>query len=74
MKGGKRTGAGRKRNDPPTKAHCLSITEEQAKLLRRWGKGDMSAGLRWLIDMGLLLIIPPRPPGVPSPDSRPPRA
>lgn len=48
--GGKRKGAGRKRNDPPTSPRCVCLTDEQVKLLRMWGRGDVSAGLRWLID------------------------
>ena len=49
-RGGKRSGAGRRRNDPPTRKVSLSLTDEQVKLLRMWGRGDVSAGLRWLID------------------------
>jgi hypothetical protein len=54
--GGKRKGAGRKPNNPPTKKHCVSITDEQARLLRAWGKGDLSAGLRWLVDVAKLIV------------------
>lgn len=50
MRGGKREGAGRPRNNPPTRARCVYLTDEQVKLLRMWGRGDVSAGLRWLID------------------------
>lgn len=39
----------RKKHMPPLKKTHVSITEDQAKLLRAWGKGDLSAGLRWLI-------------------------
>ena len=53
----KRAKAGRKRNDPPTKPHCVCITDEQARLLRMWGRGDVSAGLRWLIDTAKKLIV-----------------
>jgi hypothetical protein len=49
MRGGRREGAGRKRHIPPLKKTCVTLTEEQTKLLRMWGKGDLSAGLRWLI-------------------------
>ena len=48
--GGKRAGAGRKPLHPPARPRYFNITDEQARLLRIWGKGDMSAGLRWLID------------------------
>ena len=52
MRGGKREGSGRKRNDPPTKGFHVYITEDEARLLREWGRGDLSAGLRWLIERG----------------------
>lgn len=55
-KGGKREGAGRKRHVPPLKKRYVGITEEQEKLLRMWGKGDVSAGLRWLINTAAPLI------------------
>lgn len=54
--GGSRTGAGRKRNNPPTKARCIHLTDEQVRLLRMWGHGDVSAGLRWLIDVAAPMI------------------
>lgn len=60
--GGKRVGAGRRRSNPPTKARCIRLTDEQCKLLRMWGKGDMSAGLRWLIDTVAPLIRRITPP------------
>lgn len=52
-------GRGRPKNDPPTKHHSLCITDEHCKLLRMWGRGDMSAGLRWLIDTAKMLIEHP---------------
>lgn len=55
-RGGRRAGAGRKKNDPPTKARCIHLTDEQVKLLRMWGRGDVSAGARWLIDTAKLLV------------------
>ena len=55
-RGGKRTGAGRKPNNPPFKSRHIRITDEQARLLRTWGKGDLSAGLRWLINESSKLI------------------
>ncbi len=58
-RGGKRAGAGRKRNDPPTDEHTFSVTKEQAKMLRMLGKGDMSLGLRWLIDAATPLLHRP---------------
>jgi hypothetical protein len=54
--GGSRTGAGRKRHVPPLKKRCVAMTDKQARLLRMWGKGDLSAGLRWLIDRAATMI------------------
>ena len=54
--GGKRAGAGRKRSNPPTKKRCVCLTDDQVKLLRMWGRGDVSAGLRWLIDAAKQLV------------------
>ena len=51
----------RPRNNPPTKRRCVNLTDEQCKLLRMWGKGDMSAGLRWLIDAAAHLIVRAEP-------------
>jgi hypothetical protein len=55
-RGGKREGAGRKRHVPPLKPHYVALTEDQAKLLRMWGRGDLSAGLRWLVEVAELLV------------------
>lgn len=52
----RRAGGGRKRNDPPTRAHHVTMTDAQATLLRKWGRGDLSAGLRWLVDAAELLV------------------
>ncbi len=57
--GGKRVGAGRKRLDPPVSEHRLNLTDEQVKLLRTWGRGDVSAGLRWLIDQAKHVVRKP---------------
>lgn len=54
--GGKRRGAGRPRHVPPLHTYCLCLTEDQVKLLRMWGRGDMSAGLRWLINGARTLV------------------
>ncbi len=70
-KGGRREGAGRKRHVPPLKEYHISLTEEQARLLRMWGRGDMSAGVRWLITAAKPLIChqseltPPQTPAPP---------
>lgn len=53
----KTPGSGRKKHVPPLKSRCVSLTDEQVRLLRIWGKGDMSAGLRWLIDAAALLVV-----------------
>lgn len=47
---------GRKRNNPPCKARCICLTDEQVKLLRMWGRGDVSAGLRWLIESAKSMV------------------
>ncbi len=60
--GGKREGAGRKRHIPPLKNKCVRLTEEQESMLRKWGRGDVSAGLRWLIDQAKHLVRKPDPP------------
>lgn len=52
---------GRKRHNPPTHRRCVCITDEQCKLLRMWGRGDTSAGLRWLIDVAKLLVYKATP-------------
>lgn len=66
---------GRKKLDPPVIRKCVNITEAQVKLLRMWGRGDVSAGLRWLIDAAAPLVVrvdvsastPRRLPLTPSP-------
>ena len=55
-KGGRTPGAGRKRHVPPLKEYHIGLTEEQAKLVRMWGRGDLSAGLRWVISTSALMI------------------
>ena len=47
---------GRKPSDPPLKRRCVNIGDAQLKLLRLWGRGDVSAGLRWLIEAAAPLI------------------
>ncbi len=56
-RGGTRKGAGRPPHDPPLKLHGFRLTDAQMKLLRMWGKGDASAGLRWLIEASKGLIV-----------------
>ncbi len=59
---------GRQKHNPPLKKRLLSITEEQAKLLRMWGRGDMSAGLRWLISQAAEVVYKPREDEAPVSD------
>ena len=37
-------GGGRKKHVPPLKKRLVTLTEDQAKLVRMWGRGDLSAG------------------------------
>lgn len=55
-RGGRRAGAGRPRNNPPTKMRSIYLTDEQVKLLRMWGRGDVSAGLRWLLAVAAPMV------------------
>lgn len=48
---------GRRKHIPPLKKRLVSMTDEQAALLRKWGRGDVSAGLRWLVDSASALIL-----------------
>ena len=52
-------GSGRKKHVPPLKKRLVSMTDEQAQLLRMWGKGDLSAGLRWLIEATAPMVHKP---------------
>ncbi len=47
----------RRKHVPPLKKRLVNLTEDQAKLLRKWGRGDISAGLRWLIDSAASLVL-----------------
>ena len=60
----------RPRANPPVKRRCVTLTDEQVKLLRMWGRGDVSAGLRWLVDTVAPLI---RRAGVSQPQQPPTR-
>lgn len=62
MEGDREKRANRRRNYPPTKARCVYLTDEQVKLLRMYGRGDVSAGLRWLIDAAAPMVVKPLPP------------
>lgn len=58
--GGKRAGAGRKKSDAKSintiTIYSVHITGKQAALLKKWGGGDLSAGLRWLVNTAQALI------------------
>ena len=49
--------AHRRKHIPPLKKRCVNLTDDQAALVRKWGRGDLSAGLRWLIDSAAALIL-----------------
>lgn len=57
MKRSKPLGSGRKKLVPAVKARCICLTDEQVRLLRMWGRGDVSAGLRWLIEAAAPMIF-----------------
>lgn len=59
-RGGRRAGAGRKPHPVPMLTYSAQLEPRQAKLLKKWGNGNMSAGLRWLIDAAAPLIRPTR--------------
>lgn len=54
-RGGKRPGAGAKRKH---ESYSVKITPRHAELLKKWGGGDLSAGLRWLVDVASPLVGP----------------
>lgn len=58
-RGGKREGAGRKPHVPPLRCCKVYLTDEQIKLLRKWGRGNASDGLRWLIEMAARVVRRP---------------
>lgn len=55
----RRKTGGRKKHNPPLHKYHITMTEEQARLLRMWGRGDLCAGLRWLIDVAAPLVHKP---------------
>lgn len=55
MKGGRRKGAGQKCIHAPHR--CVYLTDRQALLLRKWGRGGLTAGLRWLIGCAERLVV-----------------
>ena len=54
-RGGRRAGAGRKKKAPLID-YSVHITAAHASLLKEWGGGDISAGLRWLIDASSIFV------------------
>ena len=54
--GGKRAGAGRKRTHAVRATYSVDLTPQQAGLLKMWGGGNESAGLRWLVDNAAPLV------------------
>lgn len=52
----RRKTGGRKKHFPPLKKRLVTITDEQAALLRKWGRGNLSDGLRWLVDQAAKLV------------------
>lgn len=62
--GEKRSGAGRKKGNAHPR--CVCLTDAQCKLLRMWGRGSLSAGLRWLIDQAALVVVRADPPKIES--------
>lgn len=54
--GGYRPGSGRKKRKEKYMPYSFDITESQIDMLRLWGGGDASAGLRWLIAGAILFV------------------
>ena len=55
-RGGKRAGSGRKKADNSINTYSVRITPEQVELLKLWGGGDISAGLRWLMSVAAIFV------------------
>ena len=54
--GGKRAGAGRKPSGRARLTYSILITPHQAELLKTWGGGCLSAGLRWLVGAAEIIV------------------
>lgn len=54
--GGARPGAGRKPSGDGVATYSVRMTKSQVELLKEWGGGDVSAGLRWLVTVAELLV------------------
>lgn len=57
-RGGRRPGGGRKKSGNARQRYGVKLTKQQADLLKTWGGGDVSAGLRWLVDNAMSMIGP----------------
>ena len=70
--GGSRPGAGRKRTaDPVVRSHYgVDITHAQAEFLKLLGGGDLSAGLRWLVEAARPMVRRSAPVRLPQPEVR----
>jgi hypothetical protein len=54
--GGRRAGSGRKKERPETLTYTFRLTPAQTALLKLWGGGNASAGLRWLMNVVAPLV------------------
>ena len=52
--GGARKNAGRKPSATPSllKVRSVRLSDDEVRLLKRWGGGDMTAGIRVMIEKG----------------------
>ena len=55
--GGRRAGAGRKPSPVELLTYSYKLTPAQAQLLKLWGGGNGSAGIRWLVDAAQALVV-----------------
>ncbi len=56
--GGRRKGSGRKPLPEKMLIYSVRMSPAQAALLKLWGGGNMSAGLRWLVANAAPLVGP----------------
>ncbi len=54
--GGARPGSGPKPNGRALSAYRVLLTPQQVAALREWGGGDLSSGVRWLVDAAAPLV------------------
>lgn len=61
--GGARPGSGPKpKHGSLPVTYSVRLTVAQAELVKQWGGGDLSAGMRWLIEAASLWVIKNPPP------------